>query len=127
MRLSLIGVGLVVGFLLFLQNSDYSDRNDYNGYDGYCINRQLLGSLVIHVHGLVKADSVLVLPQNFGGGLRWRTGIVWGIFKPDDASGKLWDLLQDGLTVHGLKLDVVYEDSAFPLPPNYLNVIRFPS
>lgn len=79
------------------------------------------------VHGSAKADSVLVLPQNFGGGLRWRTDIVWGVFKPDDTSGEVWDLLQDSLTVHGLKLDVVYEDSAFPLSPNYLNVNRFPS
>lgn len=79
------------------------------------------------VHGSAKADSVLVLPQNFGGGLRWRTDIVWGIFKPDDTSGKLWDLLQDGLAVHDLRLDVVYADSAFPLSAEYQNVIRYPN
>ena len=79
------------------------------------------------VHGSVKADSVLVLPQNFGGGLRWRTDIVWGIFKPDDTSGELWDLLQDGLKVHDLRLDVVYDDSAFPLSAEYQNVIRYPN
>jgi len=77
------------------------------------------------VHGIVGADSVLVLPQNFGGGLRWRTDIVWGIFKPDDLSGEVWDLLTDSLNIHGLKLDVVYEDSAFPVTTKYQNVIRF--
>ena len=45
-------------------------------------------------HGGVKADSVLVLPKNFGGGMRWREDIVWGVFKADEDSCRIWDLAQ---------------------------------
>ena len=77
------------------------------------------------VHGSVEADSVLVLPQNFGGGLRWRTDIVWGVFKPDETSGQLWDLLQQSLNAHGLKLDVAFEDLDNPVSGKYSNIIHF--
>ncbi|MGD6808932.1 MAG: hypothetical protein ACQCN3_04465 [Candidatus Bathyarchaeia archaeon] len=75
------------------------------------------------VHGSVKADSVLVLPKNFGGGLRWREDIVWGVFKGDEASGVLWDLLQSALDSYGYALDVVFDDAVYPLSKQYTNVL----
>ena len=32
------------------------------------------------VQGSIKADSVLVLPQNYGWGTRWDGDKIWGIF-----------------------------------------------
>ena len=75
--------------------------------------------------GSVKADSVLVLPKNYGWGMRWKDDIIWGVFKADDTTGKLWDLLQVNLKEHDLKLDIIYEDSAFTLPTQYQNITRF--
>ncbi len=76
------------------------------------------------IHGSVKADSVLVLPNNFGGGLRWRDDIVWGVFKANENSGKLWDSTQSALASHGYALDIVYEDAAYPLSTQYKNITK---
>jgi hypothetical protein len=75
-------------------------------------------------HGSVKADSVFVLPKNFGGGLRWREDIVWGVFKADEVSGKLWDLSQSALASYGYNLDVVYDETDYPLSAQYKTVIK---
>ena len=77
------------------------------------------------VHGSIKPDSVLVLPKNYGWGMRWKGDIVWGVFKPDEKASRLWDLLQVSLEAHELKLDIVYDDSAFSLSQEYQNITRF--
>jgi hypothetical protein len=74
------------------------------------------------VHGSIKADSVLVLPQNYGWGMRWPEDKIWGIFKADDKAQQIWDLMQSTLKNHDLKTDIVYEDADFPLVPEYQHI-----
>ncbi len=74
------------------------------------------------VHGSIKADSVLVLPKNYGWGMRWSEDKIWGIFKPDDKAQPIWDLMESVLKDHGLKTDIVYEDEDFPLAPEYQHI-----
>jgi hypothetical protein len=70
-------------------------------------------------HGSVKADSVLVLPHDYGWGMRWQEDKIWGIFKADDKAPQIWDLLQTALRNHDLKTDIVYGDADFALPLDY--------
>jgi hypothetical protein len=77
------------------------------------------------VHGIIKADTVLVLPMNFGGGLRWREDAIWGIFKHNETSGKMWDLTYSSLNTHGYALDITYDDPAYSLSSEYKTIIRF--
>ncbi len=74
------------------------------------------------VHGSTKADSVLVLPENYGWGMRWAEDKIWGIFKADNQTRQLWDLMQSTLKEHDLKTDIVYEDADFPLAPEYQHI-----
>lgn len=76
------------------------------------------------IQGSIKADSVLVLPQNYGWGARWDTDHIWGIFSPDNETEQYWNLMQTTLQVHGLKTDIIYYDQEFPLPPIYKNIYR---
>jgi hypothetical protein len=71
------------------------------------------------IQGSIKADSVLVLPKNYGWGMRWAEDKIWGIFTADDKAQQIWDLLQTTLKNHGLKTDIVYEDTEFPLTTEY--------
>lgn len=71
------------------------------------------------IHGSIKADSVLVLPENYGWGMRWPEDKIWGIFKADDKAQQIWGQLQTILENHELTADIVYEDADFPLPPEY--------
>jgi len=73
--------------------------------------------------GSIKADSVLVLPQNFGWGARWDTDHIWGIFE-DNKTTQYWSLMQTTLEAHGLKTDIVYKDQNYPLPTTYQNIFR---
>lgn len=75
--------------------------------------------------GSIKADSVLILPKNYGCGMRWREDKIWGIFKTDEQTQKLWNLLQTTLQNHGLKTDIVYEDTEYPLTEEYQNIYHW--
>jgi hypothetical protein len=78
-------------------------------------------------HGSTKADSVFVLPKNFGCAMRWREDIVWGVFRADQTSKELYDLTQSALTSHGSLLDIVYDDTTYQLPEQYKAVIKPPN
>jgi hypothetical protein len=75
-----------------------------------------------NVQGSIKADSVLVLPENYGWGTRWDGDKVWGIFAADEKTHEMWGLMQTTLGEHGFNLDIVYDDPQYPLPNGYQNV-----
>jgi hypothetical protein len=76
-------------------------------------------------HGGVKADAVLILPQNYGWGMRHPEDHIWGIWRPDDTSQQIWNQLQNKIDQHGLKLDIVYEDPNYPVTGKYNNIYHW--
>jgi hypothetical protein len=74
-------------------------------------------------HGGVKAEAALVLPADYGWGMRNMNDSIWGIWKPDNTTQQIWNLLQDKLGQYGSKLDIVYEDPAYPVAGKYSQVI----
>jgi hypothetical protein len=77
------------------------------------------------VQGSVKADSVIVLPANYGYGGRWGEDHIWGIFIADNQTRQIWNLMQSVLQEHGLQTDIVYADAGFPLPKYYQNIFTY--
>jgi hypothetical protein len=73
-------------------------------------------------NGGVKAEAVLVLPKNYGWGMRSLQDNIWGIWQPDAASPQVWAALQTCLHKYGSKLDIVYDDSAYQLAERYQQV-----
>ena len=74
------------------------------------------------VHGGIKADSVLVLPRNYGWGMRHPDDKIWGLWGPDEKSPQIWAISRQLLSRYGLILDIVYEDPAFPTEGKYSQV-----
>jgi hypothetical protein len=70
----------------------------------------------------ITADSVLVLPENYGWGMRWQTDKIWGIFEADNLTLQLWNQAQTALEQHGLKLNIIYDDPNLKIPATYANV-----
>jgi hypothetical protein len=66
------------------------------------------------VQGSVRAEAVLVLPRNYGWGMRNSKDIIWGIWDANDTSQQIWTQVQNKLSQYGSKLDIAYEDSLFP-------------
>jgi hypothetical protein len=71
------------------------------------------------VHGRIDAEAVLVLPSNYGWGMRRPDDTIWGLWGADEKSPQIWAQLQDSLEAHGLRLDIVYDDPQYPVTGKY--------
>jgi hypothetical protein len=74
------------------------------------------------VHGGIKAEAALVLPRNYGWGMRHPQDTIWGMWNANGTSQQIWTQLQNRLTQYGLKLDIVYEDPAYPIAGKYSQI-----
>jgi len=74
--------------------------------------------------GSIKADSALVLPANYGWGMRWENDRIWGIFNANETTQQLWNLKQTELAGHELRIDFVFENPIFPYKNEYQDIIR---
>ena len=73
-------------------------------------------------HGSTMADVVLVLPKNYGYGLRYPEDKIWGFWGPDQKSAQVWSISQELLSRYGLRVDIVYDDPVFPVAGKYQQV-----
>jgi hypothetical protein len=71
------------------------------------------------IHGGVKAEAALVLPKNYGWGMRNPNDKIWGIWNTNSTSEQIWAQLESKIDQYGLKLDIIYEDS------NYLTTSKY--
>jgi hypothetical protein len=77
------------------------------------------------VHGGVKAQAALILPENYGWGMRNPEDSIWGIWKPNSAANQTWNQVQGKLEQYGTKLDIVYSDPAYSIAGRYANLFSF--
>jgi hypothetical protein len=73
-------------------------------------------------HGSIKAEAVLVLPQDYGWGMRHPNDNVWGIWQADDTSQQIWNQVQSKMEQYGLKLDIIFEDPDYPVEGKYSKI-----
>jgi hypothetical protein len=64
-------------------------------------------------HVPIMADSVLVLPKNYGYGMRRENDTVWGLWEADEKSVQIWNVSRILLSLYAPYLDIVYEDDRF--------------
>jgi hypothetical protein len=69
-----------------------------------------------------KDDAVLVLPQNYGWGLRSEDDRIWGVWGPDEKSQQIWNISRFLLAKYDFRLDMVYDDPSFPISNQYAHV-----
>jgi hypothetical protein len=77
------------------------------------------------IQGSIKAETALILPKNYGCGLRWKEDKIWGVLEPDEKSLQIWNLLQSTLANNGFHLDIVYDDSEFPITGKYQQIVNW--
>jgi hypothetical protein len=66
-----------------------------------------------------QAEAALVLPKNYGWGMRNPNDGIWGFWGPDERSPQIWEISRKLLAQYGLSLDIVYDDPAFPAAGKY--------
>ena len=76
-----------------------------------------------HVADLSSPTAALVLPKNFGWGLRNPNDTIWGFWLTDNRTQQTALVTSKLLSYYGVSLDIVYEDSAYPVTDvNYQHV-----
>jgi len=76
------------------------------------------------VHASEKAEAVLVLPQNYGWGMRTCDDKIWAFWEPDEKSEQIWTNLSILLEQYGTNLDIIYDDPNYP-PENIYTQIYY--
>jgi organic radical activating enzyme len=72
---------------------------------------------------LSAPKAALVLPKNFGWGLRNPNDTIWGFWLTDNRTQQVALVTSKLVSYYGLNLDIVYEDSAYPVSKvNYQHV-----
>ena len=61
------------------------------------------------------AEAALVLPHNYGWGMRNPNDTIWGFWPTDEKTDQIANIMYNLLVEYGTKLDIVYEDPAFPV------------
>jgi len=65
------------------------------------------------------AEAVLILPQNYGFGLRHSQDAIWGFWTADEQASTVWNSVELLLNRYGYDLDIVYEDADFEISNSY--------
>ncbi len=82
-------------------------------------------------YGEVEANTVLVLPQNYGWGMRRSQYIVsdwiWGLWQEDEKAPQILKNVNWLETHSNLQFDIVYEDPRFSFADKYSTVIYWNS
>ncbi|MCW4004500.1 MAG: hypothetical protein NWE95_11380 [Candidatus Bathyarchaeota archaeon] len=60
-------------------------------------------------------EVALVLPHNYGWGMRNPNDTIWGFWSTDDKTQQIATIMSELLAKYGTSLDIVYEDSAYPV------------
>jgi hypothetical protein len=78
-------------------------------------------------HSPLVANYALVLPKNYGFGMRYVNDSIWGLWKSDEKSMQIWNISRKLLSQYGLQLDIIYEDDRFSLENKYSKIFYWNS
>jgi len=86
--------------------------------------KQFWNDAVSHkiLHDSITVQAALVLPSDYGWGMRKPDDRIWGFWGPDEKSPSIWDQSNKLLSQYGFSLDIVYDDSNFSLANKYSQV-----
>ena len=70
----------------------------------------------------ISAQTVLVLPRNYGWGMRTLDDTIWGLWSADEKSPQIWNATRILLNRYGSGLDIVYDDPMFSVKDKYSEV-----
>ncbi len=68
------------------------------------------------------AQVALVIPKDYGWGMRTQTDKIWGLWNSDALSPVIWAKINQELSTYGLRLDIIYNDTSFNLHNHYSKI-----
>ena len=61
------------------------------------------------------AEAAMVLPRNYGWGMRRPDDLIWGWWGPDEKTIPLATLMSKLLAQYGTSMDIIYDDQTYPI------------
>jgi hypothetical protein len=71
--------------------------------------------------GTANGQVALVLPKNYGSGLRSPIDKVW-LWPADNLSAPIWTQMNNLTKTYGVRLDIIYDDTTFSLEGKYSKI-----
>jgi hypothetical protein len=69
-----------------------------------------------------RGEVALVLPKDYGWGMRTSDDNIWGVWSVDDLSPLIWENMNKLIAKYGQKLDVIYDDPHFNFADKYSKI-----
>lgn len=103
-----------------IQNNTYGTMTDehFQALEKFC-NDVMTEQRLETIPDTSQAETALVLPRNYGWGMRRPDDRIWGFWGPDEKSPQIWEISRRLLEQYGLNLDIIYDDPAFPVADKY--------
>ena len=67
----------------------------------------------------ITIHDALVLPADYGWGMRSVNDTIWGLWQPDEKAAQIWNSIQQLLGSKDGKVDIIYEDSTSQATARY--------
>jgi hypothetical protein len=61
-------------------------------------------------YGKTSGEVALVLPKDYGWGMRFLEDKIWGLWKADSLAPVIWENMNRLIEIYNLQLDIVYDD-----------------
>lgn len=72
--------------------------------------------------GTENGTVALVLPEDYGYGMRSTNDSIWGLWNADSLSPIIWNDANQLLKTYGLRLDIIYNDTQFNFTEKYSKI-----
>ncbi len=109
-------------YILLFNHPQYPETNEYGilNDDHFLAMQEFWNYAKTHPRDPAKtqADVALVLPKDYGWGMRRPDDKIWGLWPADNDSAIIWQNLNAFTQKYGLKLDIIYDDEK-PITKNY--------
>jgi hypothetical protein len=111
-------------YIIIFNYPTYPEKNQYGAMtdEHFEALERFWNEIVINpdvVHGSTEAEAVLVLPKNYGWGMRSLEDKIWVFWGPDENSEQIWNISRQLFAQYGARLDIVYDDPAFSVTGKY--------
>ena len=73
-------------------------------------------------NGLAKANVAVVLPKDYGWGMRQANDRIWGLWEADELAPQIGEKIATLIKQYGFNLDIIYDDSTFNYTEKYSTI-----
>ena len=73
-------------------------------------------------NGLLKADVAVVLPKDYGWGMRQASDRIWGLWEVDDLAPQIGAKIASLIEQYGFNLDIIFDDPYFNYTEKYSTI-----